>query len=124
MIVLEDRSKVLNDGLWANNVEVPTYQVVEGSYVAYDIQITTVSGARIQRWKRYLDFDRLKTELLIETPEDKLAIPQLPPKSSNKNLDNAYFLKVRQDRLEYFAKCVLLNPDLARSQVVRRFILQ
>lgn len=124
MTRLEDRSRVLNDGLWARNVEVPSYQVVDDSYVAYDLQITTVDGAHIQRWKRYLDFDQLKADLLSENPRDSLAIPQLPPKAANKNLDNSYFLKCRQDGLEYFAKCVLLNPDLARSQAVRRFIRQ
>lgn len=124
MTLFEDRSQVLNERLWARNVEVASYQIVEESYVAYDIQITTTTGAHIQRWKRYLDFDQLKLDLMDEKPNERLAIPHLPPKSSNKNLGNSGFLKQRQDGLEYFAKCVILNPDLAKSQAVLRFIRQ
>lgn len=122
MIVLEDCSQVTHDGLWAQSVEIPAYDVVERSYVVWEVRITTLQGSNVKLWRRYAEFDTLRERLLDECPAERLTVPALPPKSGNKNLENAVFLNIRRDGLEYFLLCVLLNPHLARARAVSQFV--
>lgn len=122
MIRLEDRSRVNHDGAWVKRAEVRAFRVIENSYVAYDVQLLTILGARLQLWRRYAEFDRLRVQLLRELPEEHLSIPQLPPKSSTSGLDNTVFLETRQDGLDYFAKCVFMNPFIACSHAIKDFV--
>lgn len=122
MIRLEDRSQVSHDNAWVKRAEVRAFRIVENSYVAYDLQISTTLGTKLQFWRRYAEFDRLRAQLLIELPEEYLSIPQLPPKSSTSGLENALFLETRQDGLDYFAKCIFMNPLVAHAHALKDFI--
>lgn len=121
-IIIEDHSQSPHEGIWATDAEVASYQVVEDTYVVFEVVVTTLRGTKVRIWRRYAEFDAFYNDLIEERPEERLAIPTLPPKSGNRGLENAAFQKARLGGLDYFVKCALLNPNTARSTAVKRFI--
>lgn len=122
MILLEDRSAVLHDAIWVNNVSIDAYKVENEDFVTYKIELVTINNASIEFWRRYSSFERLYDNIIRERSEEYLAVPNLPPKTGYRTLDNDIFLRLRMDSLEYFLKCVLLNPYTAGSEAVKWFI--
>ncbi|KAK9450914.1 Phox homologous domain-containing protein [Limtongia smithiae] len=128
-ITMVDNSNDVSEAdLWARSTWVGDYAIVEGngkpgsgSYVTWHCIIDTVDGKSIRFRKRYSDFVTLQHALMDKFPTLKAAIPSLPPKSIILNFKPA-FLEERRRGLEYFLACVILNPEFANSDVVKRFI--
>jgi hypothetical protein len=116
----------LKNGIWANSVRIPEYDIVEGStraggYVVYLIHIETATGGEISISKRYSEFADFHDALVVQFPKRKREIPDIPPKSIVSKF-RPTFLESRRIRLEYFLLCVLLNPALASSDLVKQFV--
>lgn len=113
---------MLPDEIWVNNVSIGEYRVENESFVTYKIEVITITNSSIEFWRRYSSFERLYDDVIRERSEEYLAVPSLPPKTGYRTLDNEIFLKLRMDSLEYFLKCVLLNPYTGGSEAVKWFI--
>jgi len=71
--------------------------------------------------KRYSEFDKLRDNLTLTFPNSEAALPKLPPKSLLFRFDQK-FLNKRQQGLQYFLNCVLLNPEFSASPVMKEFL--
>jgi hypothetical protein len=113
-------------GLWAKNVVIPEYEVIQGKsktggYVVYVVRIDTLTGGQIRICRRYSEFDELRAQLVKAFPSKLGEIPELPPKSVVAKFRDS-FLQERRKRLEYFLLCVLLNPEFMQCDIVKRWI--
>jgi hypothetical protein len=110
---------------WASDVHIGDCTVVTGSngsqFAVWTISIHTTAGGTIKLLKRYSEMDSLRRDLVRTFPDHVSEIPRLPPKKVIGNLNNK-FLMQRRRGLEYFVNCVLLNPDLGNSEIVRKFV--
>lgn len=119
-------SDSIKSGIWAKSVSIPEYDIVEGStraggYAVYLIHIETMTGGEINISKRYSEFADFHDQLIFRFPRRKREIPDIPPKSIVSKF-RPTFLESRRKRLEYFLLCVLLNPALASSDLVKLFV--
>lgn len=110
---------------WASDVRIGDCTIVTGSgagqkFAVWSVTIETSKGGQIHLLKRYSEFDELRNQLLESFPDHVTEIPKLPPKKVFGNLKNDFLVKRRRG-LEFFISCVLLNPVLASSDIVKRF---
>jgi len=124
---------------WAVNVLVDDYTIVgdpdkAGSYVVWKINVelkadlvpgdsqpnpsAVSTGRYVEAHKRYSEFTAFRDKLIARYPELTAAIPELPPKSVVGKFRPA-FLEKRRKGLEWFLSCVMLNPQLCNTPVVR-----
>jgi len=109
---------------WASDVRIGDCTIVRGSgsqkFAVWSITIQTSKGGHIHLLKRYSEFDQLRSELVRAFPDHVNEIPKLPQKKVFGNLNNEFLVKRRRG-LEFFISCVMLNPVLANSDMVKRF---
>ncbi|ODQ60198.1 hypothetical protein WICANDRAFT_13664, partial [Wickerhamomyces anomalus NRRL Y-366-8] len=110
---------------WASDVRIGDCTIVTGSgagqkFAVWSINIETSKGGHIHLLKRYSEFDELRNKLVQSYPDHITEIPKLPPKKAFGNLKNDFLVK-RRKGLEFFISCVLLNPVLSNSDIVKRF---
>ncbi|ODQ67501.1 Phox-like protein [Nadsonia fulvescens var. elongata DSM 6958] len=111
---------------WASSILIEDYSVVSGSnksagYVTYAITIVPLTGGQIKVNKRYREFYDLRKKLLMEFPNRRTQIPEIPPKRLIAKF-NPNFLEHRRKGLEYFLMCILLNPAFASCGTVKKFV--
>lgn len=110
---------------WAADARVGECTIVGGiggqQFAVWTVVIETVKGGHIKILKRYSEFDKLRQQLLRAFPDHAKEIPKLPPKKLIGNLATD-FLNKRRKGLEFFISCVLLNPVLGNSQIVKDFV--
>ncbi|RMD42128.1 hypothetical protein DV735_g2979, partial [Chaetothyriales sp. CBS 134920] len=116
--------------LWAKTVSVIDYVIVKGSptglgaYVVWNCQVQTLDGGPMTIRKRYSEFDELRAQLVKGFPNStRTSLPPLPPKSLIYRF-RPKFLERRRQGLQYFLTCVMLNPEYAGSEPVKRFIFK
>lgn len=94
-----------------------------GKYTLWMIVFVTVRGTNIKTRRRYSDFLTLK-RLLNEKYRNVTYIGKLPPKTYLfQDRFSAPFLEKRRKALEYWLNSVVLNPELASTPEVKRFVL-
>ncbi|KAI0473795.1 Phox homologous domain-containing protein [Xylariaceae sp. FL0804] len=71
--------------------------------------------------KRYSEFDDFRDRLIRTFPGFEAAVPELPPKSIIYKF-RPQFLEKRRSGLQYFLKCILLNPEFSGSPVLKEFL--
>lgn len=111
---------------WASDVRIGDCTIVTGSgagqkFAVWSITIETTKGGHMHMFKRYSEFVILRTKLITSFPDHVTEIPKLPPKKVFGNLQNDFLVKRRRG-LEFFISCVLLNPVLANSDIVKQFV--
>ncbi|CAM9011415.1 unnamed protein product [Wickerhamomyces anomalus] len=129
----QQHSQAINNGntskqhlhTWASDVRIGDCTIVTGSgagqkFAVWSINIETSKGGHIHLLKRYSEFDELRNKLVQSYPDHITEIPKLPPKKAFGNLKNDFLVK-RRKGLEFFISCVLLNPVLSNSDIVKRF---
>ncbi|TKA72195.1 hypothetical protein B0A55_06971, partial [Friedmanniomyces simplex] len=88
-ILLEDRSEdshAASQGCWAHSVRLDAYTLVSGptgigAYIVWHCTVRTLQGGDLELRKRYSEFDRLRTDLVLSFPHAEAMIPKLPRKS-------------------------------------------
>lgn len=110
---------------WATDVHVGECTIVNGTnnqrFAVWAIAIDTSKGGHMRLLKRYSEFDTLRNKLLNAFPDHSTEIPRLPPKKVFGNLKTEFLAKRRRG-LEFFISCVLLNPVLGNSDIVKQFV--
>ncbi|EPQ56760.1 Phox-like protein [Gloeophyllum trabeum ATCC 11539] len=95
-----------------------------GAYVVYDCVIKTKEGTVIHAHKRFSDFEKLYTNLLLTLPRNlHHLVPQLPPKSALAKY-RPTFLDKRRRLLEHWLAAVLLHPDIGGCKAVGRWVME
>jgi hypothetical protein len=130
-ITLEDNTQAdspSHSALWAKSIAIDDYVVVRGNitglgdYVVWNCKVQTLDGGPMIIRKRYSEFEVLHHELVRNFPQStKKSLPPLPPKSAIYKF-RPQFLEKRRKGLAYFLTCVMLNPEYAGSDAVKRFI--
>ncbi|EME79775.1 uncharacterized protein MYCFIDRAFT_204936 [Pseudocercospora fijiensis CIRAD86] len=128
-ITLEDHSEEDHEqtqACWARSVTIGDYTVVTGpsgmgAYVVWPVDVQTLKGGTLSIRKRYSEFDRLRSTLVKAFPHAEAMLPELPRKSVVSRFRPS-FLEQRRNGLEHFLNCILLNPELASSPVLKDFI--
>lgn len=111
---------------WALDVRIGDCTIVTGSgagqkFAVWSVSVETTKGGHMHMFKRYSEFVTLRNNLVTSFPDHVTEIPKLPPKKVFGNLQNDFLVKRRRG-LEFFISCVLLNPILANSDVVKKFV--
>ncbi|KZT21153.1 Phox-like protein [Neolentinus lepideus HHB14362 ss-1] len=95
-----------------------------GAYVVYDCVIKTKEGTVIHAHKRYSDFEKLYSNLLITLPRDlRHLVPPIPPKSALAKY-RPTFLDKRRRLLEHWLAAILLHPDIGGCKAAGRWVME
>lgn len=93
-------------------------------YTIYEIEVRSSSTITWVIYKRYSSFHQLHQDLMkspLISPEQKLNLPQLPPKRLTRSLA-VEFVEKRKNELQDYLRAMLETPGLVHSPVILAFL--